>query len=180
MYLSCLSLLFAGCAAGDRPGGEGPDSPDVSAADSAALDASLLADSIGFEEDVFEESPIPLLPGEGEPREYRLLLVNHLDRDAYVFASAGASRVALDTVPGTDSLFVDIRLRADRVDLEAEDEDGSLVSAASLDLVRSTINRWEIRSTDADQVAARRSPTPAWATMLENSDARRSAGRRSR
>ena len=173
------------------PAGSDARGPDAGTADRplaaqddgpGAEDGGLGAESGGFGagyEDL-EESPVPLLPGEGEPREYRLLLVNLLDREAYVFASAGVWRVVLDTVPRADSLFVDIRLRADQVDLEAEDEQGSLVSAASIDLVRAAINRWEIRPTEPGRVASRGSPTPPPATMLDNSDARRPAGRRPR
>ncbi|MDX1577787.1 MAG: hypothetical protein R3266_04855, partial [Gemmatimonadota bacterium] len=86
----------------------------------------------------------PSLPGEGEPRVYRLRLVNRLAGPATVFASAGARRVVLDTVPAGDSLLVDIRLRADRVDLEAEDDRGRRVAAAGLDLVGDDVNRWVI------------------------------------
>jgi len=82
--------------------------------------------------------------GEGELREYRLLLVNRLRRPAYVFASAQAGRVALDTVPTSDSAFVDIQVRADEVLLEAEDDAGRVVSSVSIELVPAGLNRWEI------------------------------------
>ncbi len=112
-------------------------------------EASAIVDSVavGFELgpiELFDDDPAPLLPGEGEPREYSLLLVNRLERDVHVFASAGAARVVLDTVPRSDSVYVDIRLRSDQVHLEAEDGAGQVLSSTSIDLVGARINRWEM------------------------------------
>jgi len=84
------------------------------------------------------------MAGEGEVREYRILLVNRLERPARVFASARAGRVVLDTVPASDSTFVDIQVRADEVLLEAEDDAGHVVNSASIELARAALNRWEI------------------------------------
>jgi hypothetical protein len=52
--------------------------------------------------------------------------------------------VALDTVPRSDSVYVDIRLRSDQVHLEAEDGSGRVISMIEIDLVRSRLNRWEM------------------------------------
>jgi len=84
------------------------------------------------------------LPGEGPTREYRILLVNPLDVDAYVFAAAGAGSVVLDTVPRRDSVRVNIRVRADLVRLEARDTEGTLLAEIDLALARDTLNRWAI------------------------------------
>lgn len=81
--------------------------------------------------------------------------MNLLEREAFVFASAGAGRVAVDTVPGSDSTLVDIRLRADHVMLEARDPSGRVVKSEEVELDRSVVNRWEIAPADASRVAAR-------------------------
>ncbi len=171
--LSLLVVLSAGCRAADPPDeGMSSDSTALAALDSAVVEEEP------FEE--FDDNALPFLPGEGEPREYRLLLVNRADRAAHVFASAGAARVVLDTVPGADSVLVDIRLRADHVDLEAEDDTGRVLSTTSIDLVQTVINRWEILAEGAGRVAVLRSRGPRDGTILETSDARPSVGRRSR
>ncbi|MDX1395361.1 MAG: hypothetical protein R3195_13315 [Gemmatimonadota bacterium] len=134
-------MLAAITAAACAPAGDG--SSEETARDTLAAREPVVAESLGLEA-VPAPEDVPLLPGEGEPRAFRLLLVNRLDDEAFVFASAGAARVALDTVPRADSVFVDIRLRADHVDLEAEDGSGRVVSTTSIDLVRGQINRWEM------------------------------------
>jgi len=138
------------------------DEPPEAATDEAALASdpvvrdSLAADSLAPSEPD-GPPPLPTLPGEGEAREYRLRLVNLLEREALVFASAGAGRVALDTVPGTDSTLVDIRLRADRVLLEARDRSGRVLKSETLDLDGTTVNRWEITVSDASRAVVRSS-----------------------
>jgi hypothetical protein len=93
--------------------------------------------------------PIPLLPGEGEARDFRLLLVNLSAQQAFVYARAGAQTVVLDTVPASDSVRVDIRVRSDRVDLEAEGPPGRPLAAVTLKLQAGVLNRWEIGGVDA-------------------------------
>jgi hypothetical protein len=91
--------------------------------------------------------PIPLVStvfGEGDLRIYHVLLVNTREVEAHVFAQAGAARVMLDTVPALDSVRLDIRLRAARVNLEAEDEIGQLLSSDLLELRVESANRWVI------------------------------------
>ena len=157
-----LTAMVVACAPGEdasgdaapaeSPSAEGP-SVDARPADESLADSAVVG--LPPAREGVEDDSTPLLPGEGEPRGYRLLLVNRLEGDAYVFASAGAARVALDTVPRADSLFVDIRLRADQVDLEAEDRSGRVVSATSLDLVRARVNRWEMTPDTSPHVASR-------------------------
>lgn len=172
VVFSLLAVMAAGCRAADLPDQSASDSTALAALDSATVEDQPF--------DGFGENARPLLPGEGEPREYRLLLVNRTDREALVFASAGAARIVLDTVPGVDSLLVDIRLRADHVDLEAEDDTGRVLSTTSIDLVRTVINRWEILAEGAGRVAVLRSRGPRDGTILETSGARPFVGRRSR
>lgn len=89
-------------------------------------------------------NPVPALPGEGEPRTYRLLIVNTTDADAFIYARAAADRVAVDTVAAADSSVVDLRVRADWVDLDAEDPAGRAVASERLDLSEDVVNRWVI------------------------------------
>tara|TARA_B100001750_G_scaffold213630_1_gene196255 strand:+ start:1110 stop:1541 length:432 start_codon:yes stop_codon:yes gene_type:complete len=92
-------------------------------------------------------SPIPSAStvfGEGEVHTYHLLLVNTREVEAHVFAQAGAARVLLDTVPALDSVRLDIRLRATRVNLEAEDAIGRLLYSDLLELQIESANRWVI------------------------------------
>ena len=96
--------------------------------------------------------PGGLLPGEGPPRVYRLLVVNPLAGDAFVFAAAGARRVALDTVPPGDSVRVDIRVRADMVLLEARDSSGTLLDGEEIAPERERLNRWIVAAGSADRV----------------------------
>ena len=132
-----LAMALSACAEPDDPEGAAPPPTDALVTDSAAADSAPGAVDDGA-------PPIPSLPGEGAPRQYRLRLVNLLDRDAFVFASAGAGRVVVDTVPGADSTIVDIRLRSDHVTLEARDPSGRVVKSEEVDLDRSVVNRWEI------------------------------------
>jgi len=91
--------------------------------------------------------PIPSVStvfGEGDLRTYHLLLVNTREVEAHVFAQAGAARVMLDTVPALDSVRLDIRLRATRVNLEAEDAIGRLLYSDLLELRVESANRWVI------------------------------------
>ncbi len=93
-----------------------------------------------------DAAAVARLPGEGPTREYRILLVNPLDIDAYVFAAAGAGSVVLDTVPRRDSVRVNIRVRADLVRLEARAEGGMLLAETDLALAGDTLNRWAIEA----------------------------------
>jgi len=108
-------------------------------------DADNVATDSVAEPPLFEPE-VPTVTGEGEPRLFRVLLVNASDVEAHVFATAGAARVVLDTVPGQDSLHVDIRVRADRVDLEAEDGSGRLLKRETLELEADSLTRWVIGS----------------------------------
>lgn len=160
--IAALALVTVlGCGqADDRP----EAAPDETATDAGLAAAPVGADSLAPDSPEASEPdgspPLPTLPGEGEARDYRLQLVNLLEREALVFASAGAGRVALDTVPGTDSTLVDIRLRADRVLLEARDRAGRVLKSDTLDLDGSAVNRWEIAVSDASRAAARSSARP--------------------
>ena len=122
-----LVSLFLGCAGGD------PETSEVDV---------VVADSVP--EPPLVEPEVPTVAGEGDPRLFRVLLVNESDQEARVFAAAGAARVALDTVPGQDSLRVDIRVRADRVDLEAEDAAGRSLKRETLEMTVDSVTRWVI------------------------------------
>lgn len=147
----CLTLSLAAACSDEDDGG------DEAATGDAPPDSAL----------ALAPPPLPTLAGEGEVREYQLLLVNRLEGRAHVFASAGAGRVVLDTVPGSDSVFVDIRVRADEVLLEAEDDAGHVVSSITLDLVRADINRWEITRMGRDLVTLSRPRSPLVASKPE-------------
>lgn len=133
-----LTFMLAACGA-EEPPDAGVPTGDASESSPAPVTSP---DSTTIEE---LQPTVPTVPGEGEPRVYRLLLVNALDRDTYVSAAAGARRVLVDTVPGQDSLLVDIRVRADEVELEAEDSDGRLVGSDTLALSFESVTRWVIR-----------------------------------
>lgn len=159
---TAVAVLTAGACAGGADGGgsetgtgaaavEIPDTGSVATPDSAVGDGGATAAEEG-------NGGPPPLPGEGEPRVYRLRLVNPLDEAARVFGSAGAARVALDTVPPRDSTLVDVRLRADRIRLEAEDEDGRGLGAVDLDLLPGEPNRWLIGPPAGPRVATREAP----------------------
>lgn len=151
-----LLMALVALACGDPADRSDPPGDEMAlAADSIAADP-LAPDSSASEPD--GPPALPTLPGEGDPREYRLRLVNLLEREAFVFASAGAARVALDTVPGADSTLVDIRLRADHVLLEARDRAGRVLKSETLDLDVSTVNRWEIAVSDAARIASGSTP----------------------
>ena len=131
-WLAAASLAAACAPAGDAPDLAG-DTPDVAGEGSDSLPHG----------DFVSVSP---LPGEGPPREYRLLLVNALDVETRVFASAGAASVVLETHPSQDSARVTIRVRADMVRLEAREEDGTLLGEIDLVLAPDTLNRWLIEA----------------------------------
>lgn len=140
--------VFAACGSRDssRPG-EATDG----AAPSADTDPPG-GDSAAFRSAPESEPAVPLLVGEGPPRDYRLLLVNASDTEVRVFARAAASRVALDTVPPRDSTRIDIRVRADEVRLDAEDPNGAVLLSQVLALRPDSLNRW---------VISREPPSPA-------------------
>lgn len=154
-----LVLGAGGC------GGESGDSPPERASGdetgAIVVPDTSAADSAGTAEDTEgpEDSILPPMPGEGDPREFRLLLVNLHDHPARVFASAGSARVALDTVPARDSALVDVRVRADRILLEAEDERGVGIGSIELDLLAGETNRWEIGPSPGPRVASAGPPT---------------------
>ncbi|WP_419162541.1 hypothetical protein [Candidatus Palauibacter sp.] len=153
-----LSALAGIGAAGCDSGGDS-DTDDTPPAETDSTQAAAGAPRAAGE----IEPPTALLPGEGPIREYRVLLVNPLDDDAYIFASAGAAHVALDTVPRRDSVRVDIRVRADIVRFEARDSSGVLLLRADLALDREALNRWVIEpdSTDRDEAVPASSPSTA-------------------
>lgn len=91
-----------------------------------------------------EPSPFPDLDGEAVVRTYELWLVNRSRTDALVYASAGAGRVTLDTVPGRDSVRVNVEVRARRLSLDAEDENGRALGSTELELAPASSNRWVI------------------------------------
>jgi hypothetical protein len=64
--------------------------------------------------------------------------------DLLVYASAGAGRVTLDTVPGRDSVRVNVQVRARSLSLDAEDADGRTIGSTILELAPASSNRWEI------------------------------------
>ena len=121
-----LAWLAAACA----PADDTSDSSGVPPDSTPSADAAAVAP----------------LPGEGPTREYRILLVNPLDVDAYVSAAAGAGSVVLDTVPRRDSVRVNVRVRADLVRLEARDAEGILLASTDLALAGDTLNRWDIEA----------------------------------
>lgn len=150
----------------DAPGAADATAPDSGGAPAGVADADRLPSGAGADgSDSIApapsagagEPPFPPLPGEGEPRIYRLLLVNALESEATVYASAGARRVVLDTVPARDSVRVDIRMRADEVDLEARDPRGYALAETTLELAAAGPNRWVIdRRREAVRVALAR------------------------
>lgn len=159
-----------GETATEDPAGEEPSAvmvPGGPTADSAAAmpdSATSAPDSATAADTAEAERPgLPPMPGEGAPREFRMLLVNPHERDAHVFASAGASRVPLDTVPAHDSTLVDVRVRADRILLEAEDVRGVGMGSIELDLATGETNRWVIGPPPGPRVASagRRGPEGA-------------------
>ena len=91
-----------------------------------------------------ETTPFPDLDGESVIRTYELWLVNRMRTDLFVHASAGADRVMLDTVPGRDSVRVNVRVRGRKVRLDAEDPSGRTVRSATLELAPAVLSRWEI------------------------------------
>lgn len=154
----CPLLLGALCvaAACGGPRSEDAGEADAASGDTAAATAPVGAADTG-EATGADEAPagpgdtasagattLPPLAGEGEPRRYRLLIVNRGVEAIHVHASAGAGRVVLDTIPGRDSARVDIRVRADRIRLEAEDAAGIPVARIELDLRSAGLNRWEV------------------------------------
>lgn len=155
--------LLAACG-GDagQPAADGPATRESTDDPTAVVvPDTLAADSAppGREPASTDDDPaLPPMPGEGEPREFRLLLVNPHDHAARVFASAGSDRVALDTVPARDSTLVDVRVRADRILLEAEDEQGAGIGSIELDLGTGGTNRWEIGPPPGPRVASAGAP----------------------
>lgn len=117
--------------------------------DQDVLPETVAADAVASE---VAEAPGGLLPGEGPPRVYRMLLVNPLDVPVHVFATAGAGRVSVDTVPAHDSVLVDIRVRADVVLLEAHDARGALLHGEEATLGRDRTNRWVIGRNTTERV----------------------------
>jgi len=146
-----VAIALGGCTAADDAPAPGTATDEMAAARSNRGDS--VTDGSEFVPVEPLDDPTPLLPGEGDLREFNLLLVNRLGRDVTVFASAGAARVVLDTVRRSDSVYVDIRLRSDHVDLEAEDDTGEVVTTTSIDLVGATINRWEMVAPRGDRAA---------------------------
>jgi len=153
--LAVVLVVAAACGGEEEdPSPETVDGDTVAGrAEAIVVPDTLAADSLASAEDP-ADSALPPMPGEGEPRAFRLLLVNPHEHAARVFASAGAARVALDTVPARDSALVDVRVRADRILLEAEDERGAGMGSIELDLAPDETNRWEIGPPPGPRVAS--------------------------
>ncbi len=134
------AAIALGCGSGDSTEGEPAAEGAVERSDPPGT-----TDSAGAVPPDPAPPSVPTLPGEGEPRRYRLLLLNRTDTEVYAFASAGAAQVVLDTVPAADSVRVDVRVRAGRVNLEARDAGGRLIVSGVIELVVGVVNRWEIR-----------------------------------
>jgi hypothetical protein len=155
VFLAAIAL--AGCGGGEGDSGEAVDADaggapaetgSAAAGNTSAPGSgdTLAGDPAGLPggADTAPGNPVPALPGEGEPRTYRLLIVNTTDADAFIYARAAADRVAVDTVAAADSSVVDLRVRADWVDLDAEDPAGRPVASERLDLSEDAVNRWVI------------------------------------
>ena len=151
--LPAMAVVMGVLGACDAGGDATDRDPENEALDAHAAAAAVAADSGRGDEEV----PGGLLPGEGPPRRYRLLLLNPLDIPAFVFVAAGGEGVALDTVPARDSARVDIRVRADVVVLEARDSSGVLLDRAHSRMEVDRVNRWEIAPAPGGRVT---SPAP--------------------
>lgn len=81
-------------------------------------------------------------PTEAELRTYPLRIVNRFSSRVLVYASAGAGRVVLDTVPAQDSVRIDVQVRAEHVLLEVTDPSGRSLLQHDLALIPDTLNRW--------------------------------------
>ena len=111
----------------------------------ATSDAELAIDSTVTPEAPVPSPPaIPTLAGEGEPRVYALLVVNMSEAEARVFAAAGAASVEVDTIRARDSARVDVRVRADFVELEARGPNGRVLTRERLELSEGGVTRWRI------------------------------------
>ena len=77
-----------------------------------------------------------------ELRAYPLRIVNHFSAQIVVWASAGAQRVVLDTVPARDSARIDVQVRAQRILLEVTDASGRPLLQHDLALLPDTLTRW--------------------------------------
>jgi hypothetical protein len=91
-----------------------------------------------------ERTPFPDLEGESVLRTYDLWIVNRLRVDLFVFASAGAGRVTLDTVPSRDSVRLNVEVGARSLRLDAETPDGRAIRSTTMELAPASSNRWEI------------------------------------
>lgn len=89
-------------------------------------------------------TPFPDLDEETVLRTYELWIVNRMRTDLFIYASAGAGRVTLDTVPGRDSVKVNVQVRARSLSLDAEDRAGRSIDSTRLELAPAASNRWEI------------------------------------
>ena len=145
IVLACgLALLAAGC--GERPG-ESARSAEQGAADpssASGADTTAQVPAAGPDSAALARLALPGDESPPEPVTYRLLLVNPNPGRAVVHASAGAGRVVLDTVPGADSLRIDVRLRARAVRLEAADVGGRSLGTMELLLEPDSVHRWEV------------------------------------
>ena len=124
-----LALIAGSCGRSDggelSPIGESSDGPEIGAPASPPATP--------------EEAPaaVPLLT-------YRLELVNRTGSPVRVFASAGAGRVALDTIAPGDSGRLKLRVAARSVRLEAMDPTGRTLAETELALHPDSLHRWEI------------------------------------
>lgn len=143
----CLVLLLVAITGCGPVAEETAEAPVASATDTAIgrIDSPgeagpLAADAASLQ----ETTPFPDLDGESVLRTYELRIVNRMRMDLFVYVSAGADRVTLDTVPGRDSVRVNVRVRGREVRLDAEDQNGRTIRSATLELAPATSNRWEI------------------------------------
>lgn len=148
-------IIAAGLVAACGPRGDDADPARPGAgADSIAAGSALQTGAPSPSGAGDPDVPGGLLPGEGPPRVYRLLVVNPLEDHAFVFAAAAARSVALDTVPPRDAIRVDIRVRADMVLLEARDSSGTLLDREDVTLDRDHLNHWIIGAGPTSRVTS--------------------------
>lgn len=152
-----LLAVALGCVEA-RPSGDGAtveeEAPPAAAAETAGLRAPSGAEAAragSRATDATSPQRAPPWEEEAPPPEgrYRLLLVNPGATAAVVRGNAGAATVTLDTVPARDSTRVDVRLRGDRLRLEAVGERGGVLGDLEVPLLADpaaadSVIRWEI------------------------------------
>lgn len=154
-----LAFVALGWACGGAPGDDSSaeaagDGSEASARETALSEAGAAGDDAADTIEVADPGagrpgvdPVDPDLGVEEPpplRTYRVRLVNSAETPALVYASAGAEPVLLDTVPGGDSVRVDVEVRADRLQLEASEPSGEPLGAGELELHPDEVVRWEV------------------------------------